>query len=160
MLEKCEQSHITEEVWSLLEKDTIPDNEYRKLLEHTCSCIYCADRLAHSMETLDDQLEPPVYLKDEIMLRASQTKVKAAVKIRETSKQLQLILYSLKVGLAVALSVFILSVTADFQDVNFFKIDMPRQTQRQSVTYKLNSAANAAGDKLNEISNIILNGGK
>ncbi len=62
--------------------------------------------------------EPPRYLKEEILTRTRQLDVKAAVKLKETSRQVQLMVYSLKVGFAVVASIFLLTITADIQNMN------------------------------------------
>ena len=62
--------------------------------------------------------EPPSYLKEEVMDRAHRLDVQASIKWKETSRQVQLALYSLKVGLAVVASIFLLAVTANVQDLD------------------------------------------
>lgn len=62
--------------------------------------------------------EPPRYLKEEILSRTHQLDVQASVKFKETSRQVQLMVYSLKVGFAVVASIFLLAVTADIQNMD------------------------------------------
>ena len=52
------------------------------------------------------------------MDRAHRLDVQATIKWKETSRQVQLALYSLKVGLAVVASIFLLAVTANVQDLD------------------------------------------
>lgn len=74
--------------------------------------------------------EPPRYLKEEILNRTRQLDVQASVKLKETSRQVQLMVYSLKVGFAVVASIFLLAVTADIQHMG---LELPRDQQPGQV---------------------------
>ena len=52
--------------------------------------------------------EPPAYRKEEIKERVHQPDVVIAQKAHTTSKRVQLLIYSLKVGVALAASIFML----------------------------------------------------
>ena len=53
-------------------------------------------------------VEPPAYLAEEITERVHQPDVVIAQKAHTTSKRVQLLIYSLKVGVALAASIFML----------------------------------------------------
>ena len=99
--------------------------------------------------------EPPAYLKEEILRRTRQMDVQAAIHIRETSRRVQFWLYSLKVGLAVMASIFLLMVTANVQNMDF---DTHRtdQVQRQDISKEV-SITDTLKQKSGEISNILNN---
>ena len=64
---------------------------------------------ANIVET-DFFAEPPSYLYDEIVERSRKVDVQAAATVRKTSKKMKLLFYSLKVGFAVAASIFLLTM--------------------------------------------------
>lgn len=165
MQEIRETRHIREEMWIALENDTILPEQYMQILEHTCQCTGCADRLA----TVMNPTLPPSYLEEQILERVSQVDIQAAVTVKQTTRKMQLILYSLRVGAAVLASIFILAATAGFRDTDFAKIEQVpysnNQTdkdvqQKETVLDKVNQAANGLTERMNEITNQILNGGK
>ena len=74
--------------------------------------------------------EPPRYLKEEILNKVRRMDVQAARKLKESSRQVQLMLYSLKVGLAVVASIFLLTVMADIQNVGLELKESQRMEQK------------------------------
>ncbi len=162
-----EQRHITEEMWIALEQDTINSEDFCGILEHTCDCTWCAERLASIMDREETEAVPPAYLTEQILQRLKQLDIQAAVTIRRTSKRMQLLLYSLKVSAAVAFSILILVLTANFQDVGFTQIEKPvaeqeapGQESEKSILDRVNEVTYGATEKMNEFANQILNGGK
>ena len=182
MQEIREQRHITEEMWIALRQGTLDDDEYMQILEHTCDCTWCAGRLAEIMEPADFGTDdttgipaalPPAYLSEQILDRTRQLDVQATVNIHKTSKKLQLLLYGLKVGTAVAFSILILGLTANLQNMggaqqeNSIGMQRPgviqentEPRQEDSLLDKVNEAANGVTRQMNEFANRILNGGK
>ena len=76
--------------------------------------------------------EPPRYLKEEILNRTRQLDVQASVKLKETSRQVQLMIYSLKVGLAVAASIFLLTLTSNVQHMELnLQLQENQQTEQE-----------------------------
>ncbi len=100
--------------------------------------------------------EPPSYLKEEILKRTRQMDVQAAMRLKETSKQMQLFMYSLKVGLAVVASIFLLIVTANVQNTDFETVHTQQtQEQRRETSEMKISIANTLKQKSGEISSIL-----
>lgn len=105
--------------------------------------------------------EPPRYLKEEILSRTRQIDVQASVKLKETSRQVQLMIYSLKVGLAVAASIFLLTVTSNIQNLDV-NPQMPEnqqmeqekrdQKREESIAKKLRQGSKEITTILNELS--------
>lgn len=182
MQEIGEKRHITEEMWISLENDTISQKEYMQILEHTCDCTWCAERLAEIlmpddaavMEADAAAVMPPSYLAEEILERTKQLDVQAVVTVKQTSKKVQLLLYSLKVSAAVAFSILILGITANFQDIRFIQMEQPQRVeqmseeggrqeerhQKKDILDKVDRAADGITKRMNEFANQILNGGK
>lgn len=154
MTEKREQEHITKEIFDCWQQGNMTGSQEEAFLRHTGTCTFCAERFGNWMdETL---VEPPAYLKDEISRRTRQLDVQTVVKVKQTSKQMQLLMYSLRVGLAVAASIFLLTVTTD---VGKMKVEMPQNKQditenrqeRESITDKLNRGSSFVTDVLNQM---------
>lgn len=79
-----------------------------ELLAHAGVCDHCAGLLSAWLE--QDLLEPPAYLQEEILEKSQSIEFRTASTIRQTSRQMRLFLYSLKVGFALAVSLYMLFV--------------------------------------------------
>lgn len=110
--------HVTEEWLRAFQDGKLSAEEERRLLTHVGRCDYCAERLAQTMEK--DLCEPPAYLQEEILERSRCADVQAARKVYQTSRQMRLFLYSLKVGLALATSLFLLFCTSRANPEDFY----------------------------------------
>lgn len=189
-MQKIEETHhISEESWLLLEDGRACQEEFMQILEHTCKCTYCADRMAAVMSHERMSILPPSYLSDQIRERTKQMDVRTAAAIKHTSRELQLILYSLKVGAAVAVSLFLLAITSGLQQAGYVQeagygigyeswgsirqdgesrtavpgvssMEQENGEERETILEKLNGSANGVTDKMNDFANLILNGGK
>lgn len=160
MQKNINREHIAKETWASLEngRAVLERKEVIRLLEHTGDCTGCAERLAEVMEQEGMCIEPPAYLKDQIRERVAQADVQMAVTIKHTSKNIHLLLYSLKVGAAVAVSILTLALTTVAGPAN---IPHPDSSPREeSALDKLNQSAAIITDKLNDMANQIMNGGK
>lgn len=138
--------HITKEVFDNWQQGKLEGSQETEFLNHVGTCTFCAGKFADWME--EGLLEePPAYLKEEITERTGQIDV-------QTSKQIRLIVYSLKVGLAVAASIFLLTLTTGLQNMN---LEVPKRQQnrtesgRESVTVKLREGSNYIADTLNRL---------
>ncbi len=129
-----------------------------EFLGHIGKCTFCAQQFADWMELPH---EPPRYLKEEITQRAHQVDVQVSVQVKEKSRQIQLFMYSLKVGLAVVTSIFLLMLTANFQDLDagavreWRLVRMQEQSAEEqiSITDTLSRKSGEVSSFLNEISN-------
>lgn len=170
MQERMDKRHITEEIWIALQQDTISPEDFAGVLEHTASCTFCAERLAEVMEHGSTETKAPAYLTGQILLRIHQPDVRASVALKKTSRQVQLLLYSLKVGAAVAFSLLMLFVTTNFQSIGLSQPEMERNQVQQAAEEQgeekrtlldiFNAASYGAAEKMNQFTNQILNGGK
>lgn len=153
MTEVREQQHITRDIFEHWQQGKMTGSQEGAFLKHTGTCTFCAEKFGEWMdETL---VEPPAYLKDEISRRTRQLDVQTAVKVKQTSKQMQLFMYSLRVGLAVAASIFLLTVTNGVWKMN---VEMPRQQNgtesredKESLIDKLNQGSSSVTDALNQM---------
>lgn len=104
------QGHVTEEWLNAWRDGLLKREEEYVMLAHIGHCEYCAERFAQMLE--DNPIQPPAYLREEILERSKCPDVQTARKVYQTSRQMRLLLYSLKVGLAVATSLFLLFGTS------------------------------------------------
>lgn len=104
-----QQTHLTEHDFEKWEQGALTPAQTEHFLTHTANCPYCGDAWMAYMEHHSEALEqPPAYLADEIKERVHQPDVVIAQKAHTTSKRMQLLLYSLKVGVALAASIYMI----------------------------------------------------
>lgn len=101
--------HLTEHDFEAWEQGILSDAQMEAFLTHTANCPHCGDAWFAHMSRHEEILEePPAYLAQEITERVHQPDVVIAQKAHTTSKRVQLLLYSLKVGVALAASIYML----------------------------------------------------
>lgn len=173
--------HITKEQFCDWLAGELPPDKETEFLGHIGNCTFCAGQFANWMESPPQDFagqmeslleispgqmevpEPPVYLKEETLQRTQQIDVQMTVRVKERSRQMQLFMYGLKVGMAVVTSIFLLILTTDIQsmqpeDVREWKMErreqrQERQEERVSLTDTLNRKSGEVSSFLNEISN-------
>lgn len=176
MQEIIKNSHISEEMWIALKQDTLDTDAFMQVLEHTGTCTWCAERLANVLEGEAFMPEtadlPPAYLSGQILDRVKQLDVQAQTVVKQTSRKFQLWLYSMKVGAAVAFSLLLLGVTANFREMGLPGQGIPgekgyleenrltEETKEDSLLQEISRAADGVTMKMNEFANLLLNGGK
>ena len=101
--------HLTEHDFEAWEQGILSGTHAEAFLTHKASCHHCGDAWFAYMSRHTEALpEPPAYLAQEITERVHQPDVVIAQKAHTTSKKVQLLLYSLKVGVALAASIYML----------------------------------------------------
>ena len=109
MTTELKNVHLTDRDFEAWEKGSLSDTQMEAFLTHTANCPHCGDAWFAYMSRHTEALpEPPAYLAQEITERVHQPDVVIAQKARTTSKKVQLFLYSLKVGVALAASIYML----------------------------------------------------
>lgn len=157
MTQLREQQHITKERFDNWQQGKLNSIQEQEFLKHTGTCTFCAEKFGNWMEE-ELAMEPPLYLQEEISKRTRQLDVQTALKVKQTSKKVQLFMYSLRVGLAVIASIFLLMVTANVQRTNVeFPVGQPswKENDESSVGLidKLNQGSNSVTNTLNEMTN-------
>ncbi|MEG1292220.1 MAG: DUF874 family protein [Lachnospiraceae bacterium] len=92
------------------------------------------------------------------MQRSQLMDVQVVIKAKQTSKQMQLMWYSLRVGLAVVASIFLLTITSSVQNMELQMPVPPEKTQtqeekRESIADKLNQESSKVTQRLSELAN-------
>lgn len=109
MTTQLQAVHLTEADFERWDQGVLTSEELERFLAHTACCGYCGDAwFAHMSRTEELLEEPPAYLADEILQRVHQPDVVIAQKAHTTSKRMQLFLYSLKVSMALAASIYMI----------------------------------------------------
>lgn len=147
--------HITDEMWGEYAQGTMSADEEEQLYTHIGHCTYCAERFANIVET-DFFAEPPSYLYEEIAERSRKADVQAAATVRKTSKKMKLLFYSLKVGFAVAASIFLLTITPSIGQNPLELPETKQQESRSSITEKLNDKSYKFTGYLQDATNRLL----
>ncbi len=118
MTTQLRQMHLTENDFKQWEQGMLSPMQMERFLTHTANCPHCGDAWMAYMEHHSEALEqPPAYLAEEIGERVHEPDVVIAQKAHTMSRRVQLLLYSLKVGVALAASIYMV-FAMDAQTLN------------------------------------------
>lgn len=104
--------HITQNELLEFQNDLMDPQDMKKFLEHISTCDYCSEMFAKCMEA--DLVTAPIDMKGNILKATKRPEVQLEIKLRKTSKQMQLMIYSLKVGTATIGALLVLLLTINF----------------------------------------------
>jgi hypothetical protein len=107
--------HISQEEFNAFQSNQLDVEQTEIFLTHICSCNFCSDQLANLMS--EEIIPAPRDMKDNILKATKRPDVQLAKKARETSKQMQLFLYSLKVGTATIGALLLLLLTINMTEL-------------------------------------------
>jgi len=107
--------HISETDFEAFMQNRMSLPETNHLLEHIGSCNYCSDQFTALMS--GEIINAPRDMKNNILQATKRPEVQLALKVRETSKQVQLLLYSLKIGTATIGALLLLILSMNFTDL-------------------------------------------
>ncbi len=145
------KEHVTQEELNAFRQESMAPEKIEAFLEHICSCNHCSDQLAAFMA--EDIIPAPRNMKENILKATKRPEVQIAVKSREASKRIQLLLYSLKVGTAAVAAIALLLLSMNFQmnlsdTESFTKIKINKEDS--------DSLSDTIRDNMNNISKNIL----
>jgi hypothetical protein len=146
-----DNSHVSDVDLISYQQDLMNPQEKITFLEHISTCNYCAERLANSMT--QDMITAPRYLKENIMKATKRPEVQLAHKAKQTSKQMQLFLYSLKVGTATIGALLLLFLAMNFSSVTS-SINVPENNDRNNENNI--SFTTTIREKMDDVSNSLL----
>lgn len=147
--------HISKNDFYLFEHNLMHQADKTKFLEHISACDHCADQFAALMS--EEIIPAPRDLKANILKAAMRPDIQLAAKARETSKRMQLFLYSLKVGTAIVCALALLLLTMNIPDITA-ALPIPGKTAAEMPADNENnkSLSSAIRDGMNNISNSML----
>ncbi len=142
--------HVDDAWLEAFQDGTLDAQEQQKLLGHVAECGSCAEKLADCLEAVP--FHPPAYLADEILELSRSADIQTRFAMRRISRRVRLFLYSLKVGAAVATSLWLLAVAAKVGRLEGQMGNPEGQgVPQMSVTEKLDKGSSLAGDYLREL---------
>ncbi|MDF2543658.1 MAG: hypothetical protein K0S47_3376 [Herbinix sp.] len=154
-----ERNHVTEEELLKFQQDIMSQEDTLKFLEHVSSCDFCSARLAESMQ--EHIMNSPMDLKANILKAINRPDAKLVQKAKETSRQMQLLFYSLKVGAATvgALIALLLVIrSSDFSTMQDFPMSIPKTREnKHSITAILKESSDKLSNNILDFSNSIMN---
>jgi anti-sigma factor RsiW len=127
--------HITENDLYAFRHNTIAPEERKAFLEHIGSCTFCSDQFAAFMS--DNIIAAPRDLKANIM-KAVRHEQLIKGKVKEASKRMQLLIYSLKVGAATTVALLLLLLTVNISDMTI-RYDMIPKKEPDTASQKVNT---------------------
>ncbi len=104
--------HISISDFYAFQHDLMYETEKENFLEHISNCDHCSDQFAAMMS--EHLIEAPRDMKANILKATKSPEVQFVIKVKQTSKQVQLFWYSLKVGTATVLALLLLIFTFNF----------------------------------------------
>jgi hypothetical protein len=126
-----DNNHISKTDLYAFQHNIMKQDDKEQFLEHICSCDYCADQFATMMS--EEIITAPKYMKDNIMKAVKRPEIILAAKARETSKRMQLFIYTLKVGTATICALLLLLLTMNFPSITD-NLDLPLGVPAQTST--------------------------
>jgi len=157
-----DNNHVSQADLIAFQNNILNPEEREKFLEHICSCNYCSEQLAKYME--EEIIKAPMDMKSNILKAVKRPDVQLAVKASETSKRMQLFLYSLKVGTATIGALIVLMLTLNFSNniTNAVQWSMPRsvpisEESKTSLTFEIRKNMDNLSNSITKLSNNIMN---
>ena len=151
--------HVTQAELIAFGCDTMSTEEKEAFLEHICSCNHCSDQLAAFMA--EDLIPAPRDMKANILRATKRPEIQIAVKSREVSKRIQLLLYSLKVGTAAVAAIALLLLSMNFQnilsDAKSFNYNSISRENKTPLTDTIRENMNNISKNILDFSNNIIN---
>lgn len=127
--------HITETDLYAFRHNTMVPEERNAFLEHIGSCTFCSDQFASFMS--DNLITAPKDLKANI-LKAVRHEQLIKSKVKEASRRMQLLIYSLKVGAATTLALLLLLLSVNLSDMTVREDKIP-ENELKVVSQKVNT---------------------
>lgn len=125
-----DRTHISQTDFHSFKHNLMNQKDKENFLEHICSCDYCSDQFAALMS--EELIEAPKDMKANILKATKRPEVQLAIMAKETSKKMQLFLYSLKVGAATAVALLLLIFSMNVMDLSNKVI--PKETVTSTST--------------------------
>lgn len=141
-----EHNHISKEALNAFRYHQLSEKETEALLEHISSCDFCSELFADTIQ--EELVKAPGDLKANLIKAVKRPEVQLAKHAREASKRVQLFLYSLKVGTAMAGALLILFYTISLSGRQINSNTDTKQ-EKPDFTVTLNTAIRDNTDSLN-----------
>ena len=134
-----DNQHISEQDLLNFRNKCLNQEELEQLLSHVSSCNYCSERLADIMS--EEMLQAPKNLKDSILKATKRPDIQIAMKANETSKNMQLFFYSLKIGTAAVAALLLLFLSTNIPAENASSKQAIPLSQEMSMDDELDNSS-------------------
>lgn len=169
--------HIDEKTLQRFREGSLNTEETIALLSHMEECNFCMDAVTEQTPCIT----APPYLKEQILTRAKEPDIQAALTIRQTSQKMELFIRGLHTAFGVLAALFMLFALNDWLIPPLLAREAPaqKQTQQQSqepespdeekdnlydftqgISSHLSQKTNDFADQISDLTNQILYGGK
>lgn len=129
-----DMKHISEEAFLEFKRNTMNQKDMETFLEHIASCDYCAALFASCMS--EELISAPIDLKANILRAAKRPDILLPVRVKQTTKRMQLFLYSLKVGTATAAALALLLLSVNLSDFSMQSDKQPDGSLSEAAMQK------------------------
>jgi hypothetical protein len=155
--------HISQAELIQFQNDLMDPQEKIKFLEHISTCDFCAEQFADGM--IGQTLTAPPDLKGNLLSAVKRPEIQIARKVNETSKRMQLLWYSIKVGTAAIGAFTVLILAMNFSNnmpsikdnpVPITKEDTESSEDKFSLTTAIKEGMNSFSNSILDFSNNIL----
>lgn len=168
--------HISREELDKFRDNSMNTQEMIAFLEHMDQCNYCLAQMLEEEDSLP-AVQAPVYLKEQILTKATTPAIRAGKTVHTASYRMQLLYCGLKTAVGVMTALFLLfsvtkvdfaglvstaSITTELPE----RIYMPEKHPdylgdfSRKISHELTESSRALTGYLNDFSNKIINGGK
>lgn len=151
-------THVSRENLLAFKQDKMTFHEKVLFLNHISSCMHCSDQLTELMT--EEIIPAPKDMKENILKLINNPEIKVSKNVKEMSKRVQLLIYSLKIGFATVSALFLLLSTVNNSNpigtVNHFGQEYFKQKTSNPVTTAINSRMETLGTGIDTISNNML----
>ena len=128
--------HISDSEFMDFHRNSMKPEDITGFLEHISSCDSCADRFAASLS--EDLITAPKDMKSNILKASIRSEISLVVHAKRMSKQMQLFLYSLKVGTATVLALLLLVLTMNYSGLSNSADEVRPQNHRITFLDQIN----------------------
>lgn len=151
-------NHVSRENLLAFKQDKMVFQEKLLFLNHISSCTYCSEQFA---EVMTEEIVPaPKDMKENILRAISNPEVRISKNVKQVSKRIQLLVYSLKVGFATVTALVLLLSTVNNSNPtgirNHFDYEYFKQKTNNPVTTAIGTGMETLGTGIDAISNNML----
>ena len=153
-----ENEHISREDFVLFQNGMMNKSDKENFLRHISTCNHCAEQFAVMMS--EDLITAPRDMKENILRATKRPDVQLAAKARETSKRIQLVIYSLKVCTATACALLLLLFTMNLPNMDHNQIASKvaiNNKDKFSLTTMIRDGVDKINSSMLDFSNNIMN---
>lgn len=161
-----EKQHISQDTYAAFQNNLLSQNQQQDFLSHISSCNFCSEQFANYMTS--NIMKAPRGFKENILDQVKRPEVQLVVNSKMVSKKMQLVWYSIKVGVATVSALVLLTTTIswsnamtslDLTDSSAWNHELEDEEQQQhifSFTTRLRENADNVSNRMLDFSNLLI----